>query len=296
MILTAIHCLCQANLGIYASFCLKNTIYYVDMVEQAVAQVIPNLGGQEAAVAGSQAVVFTATDRKLIEERGGRIDRNHSFLDVLKDRPLTPEVENEQTNIKPEIDLKELEGRKREHRQMLKHSPLYTVEEKVEIKNELPDNYEESQPLKPEPETAVLSQNAKIETPRIEEKKVKVKTVVAPENSKSDNPAQALNKLLQEQEQMHSVKSRVKEYHLKRLLTDNEREFRELSDAIRNESLAAVKPAGRAWLEAQLEKITLGAAQYKLRLLKSLQTMELDDEHKKAIKWLEKTIAKLSAA
>jgi hypothetical protein len=254
------------------------------------------MGGQEAAVAGSQAVVFTATDRKLIEERGGRIDRSHSFLDVLKDRPLTPEVENEQTNIKPEIDLKELEGRKRDHRQMLKHSALYTVEEKVEINGELPDDYEESRPLRPEPETPVLSQNAKTGTPTIEEKKVKVKTVVVPEDTKADNPTQVLDELNQEQKRMHTVKSRVKEYHLKRLLTDSEREFKELSEAIKQESLAAVKPAGRVWLEAQLAKITLGAAQYKLKLLRSLQSMELDNQHRKTIKWLEKTIAKLSPA
>jgi len=264
------------------------------MVEQVVAQIIPNMGGQEAAVAGSQAVVFTATDRKLIEERGGRIDRTHSFLDVLKDRPLTPEVENEETGIKPEIDLKELEGRQREHRQMLKHSALYTVEEKVEIKNELPDNYEESRPLKPEPETPVLSREVKTVPPKQKEKKVIVRTEVVPENSKSSNPAGALDKLLQEQKQMHSVKSRVKEYHLKRLLTDNEREFKELSEAIKLESLAAVKSSGRDWLEAQLEKITFGAAQYKLKLLKSLQAMEIDDQHRKTIKWLEKTIAHLS--
>lgn len=187
------------------------------MVEQVVAQIIPNMGGQEAAVAGSQAVVFTATDRKLIEERGGRIDRNVSFLDILKDRPLTPEVENEETNIKPEIDLKELEGRKRDHRQMLKHSTLYTVEEKVEIKNELPDNYEETRPLKPEPETPVLSREIKTDLPPQEEKKVKVKTVVVPENTKEDNPARAFDELSKEQKKLHTLKLRIKEYHLKRL-------------------------------------------------------------------------------
>ncbi|MEE8638702.1 MAG: hypothetical protein V3T21_06670, partial [Candidatus Margulisiibacteriota bacterium] len=135
------------------------------MAGQPIAPIIPNMGGQEAAVAGSSAVIFTATDKKVIEERSGRIDRNQSFIDVLKNRPLTPEVENEETNVKPQQDVRELEGRHREHQRMLKHSPLYTPREQVEITNELPDNYEEASTIVVEPETPTLSRERKNKTP-----------------------------------------------------------------------------------------------------------------------------------
>jgi len=255
------------------------------MAEQAVAPVVPNMGGQEAAIAGSQAIVFTATDRKIIEERGGKIDKTRSFLDVMKDKPLTPKVENEQTDVKPETDLKALEGRKRDHKRMLKHSALQVPREKVEIKNQLPDNYEESPSETSKPEPASLNDTNETQ-PQIK---------VIPENKEPQtSPAKVFDKLSGEQKNMKSMKTRVKEYHLKRLFTDKEEEFINLSTQIRQEALAAVKPEARSYFAPKLDKITLGTAQYKLNLLTSLEEMHLDEQHKNTIQWLKKVIASLS--
>ena len=263
------------------------------MVEQAIAPIIPNMGGQEAAVAGSSAVIFTATDKKIIEERSGRIDRNRSFIDIMKERPMTPEVENEETNVKPHQDIKELEDRSREHRRMLKHSALYVPQEQVEISNQLPDTYEEPHRLNFEPEE-------RTETPSPtglsrEDKKVRRETIALVKELKL-NPAEIFDKFELEQKELYSLVSRIKEHHLKRLLTEDQSEFKSLSEEIKKESLAAAKPEARAWLEAQLDKLTLHAAEYKLRLLKSLQSMEFNKPHKNNAKWLEKLVASLSPA
>ncbi|MBU0672015.1 MAG: hypothetical protein KJ732_03190 [Candidatus Margulisbacteria bacterium] len=265
-------------------------------MEQAIAGIIPNMGGQEAAVAGSQAVIFTATDRELIEERGGKIDKTKTFLEVLKKRPLTPEVENEQSDVKPEMNLHELEGRKNVHKKMLKHSALFNPQERVAITNKLPDEYEASQPVKLTTTVPPSSPQQKVEIAKQQEEKAQnTTTVVAAERSEA-RPAKDYDTLKQDQERLSTVKSLVQEYHLKRLFTDNEKEFHELSEKIKQESAAAVNPAARTWLYAQLTKITLGTARYKLKLLTALQDMDLDDHHKRSIKWLTKTIDQLAQA
>ncbi|KPJ64142.1 hypothetical protein AMJ44_13325 [candidate division WOR-1 bacterium DG_54_3] len=261
------------------------------MPGQPIVPIIPNMGGQEAAVAGSSAVIFTATDKKVIEERSGRIDRNRSFLEALKERPLTPEVENEETNVKPHQDIKELEGRHREHQRILKHSTLYVPREQVEIKNELPDAYEESKEvaLEPEKRALPLSPESKEETKIIE------KTVAIAKELKL-NPSEIFDKFALEQNDLYSLISRIKDLHLKRLLTENQSEFEGLTEEIRKGTLSSAKAEAQAWLEAQLDKLTLDAAEYKLNLLKSLQSMEFNPQRKKIVRWLRGTVARLPKA
>lgn len=250
------------------------------MPEQIIAPIIPNISGQEAAVAGSSAIIFTATDRKIIEERGGRIDRNLSFIDLLKDKPLTPEVENEETNVKPQQDIKELEGRYRKHRQMLKHSALYTPREQVKISNRLPDSYEEPKQIVMKSEDTTI--NSLLEETAAIAKELKL------------NPAEIFDKFALEQKELHSLICRIKELHLKRLLTDIQKEFESLTKEIEKETLSSAKPEAKPWLEAQLNKLTLDAAEYKLDLLKSLQSMDFNAQRKKNIKWLQEITARLS--
>jgi hypothetical protein len=249
------------------------------------------MGGQEAAVAGSSAVIFTATDKKVIEERGGRIDRNLSFLEALKERPLTPEVENEETNVKPHQDIKELEGRHREHQRILKHSTLYVPREQVEIKHELPDAYEESREivLEPEKKPRPLSPESKEETKVIE------KTVAIAKELKL-NPSEIFDKFALEQKELYHLISRIKDLHLKRLLTESQADFENLTEEIKKETLASAKAEAQTWLEAQLDKLTLDAAEYKLNLLKSLQSMEFNPQLKNTVRWLRKTVSRLPKA
>ena len=257
------------------------------------------MGGQEAAVAGSQGVVFTATDRKIIEERGGRTDRVRNFIDALKDRPLTPEVENEECNARPEQDIHELEGRYREHRRMLKHSALYVPEERVEINSELPDDYQETPPLAFEPETPILTQpSVPAPTPEPAAKKKIIKKTPAKNprtvEQAETKPAELFDKLNQEQEQKHAIRSKVRTLHLQRLFSNDEDEFKELTAAISRELIASTADSGRPYLEAKLQELTLGTALYKLKLLTSLESMEHDEHHQKTLKWLKKTISRLS--
>jgi hypothetical protein len=256
------------------------------MAQQVIAPVIPNIGNQEAAVAGSSAVVFTATDRKIIEERGGTIERGRSFIDLLKNQPLTPEVENEETNVKSHQDVTELEGRYREHRRMLKHSVLYNPQERVEINNELPDKYEEPAPVALEPDIEIT----RVEAAKINEAKKILDETVALVKELNFNPAELFDKLTLEQKELHSLICRVKDLHLKRLLTEKESEFKRLSEEIKAETLQAAKPEARAWLEAQMDKLGRDAAEYKLDLLRSLQSMEFKAQREKAQKWLKKII------
>jgi hypothetical protein len=264
------------------------------MTQQAVAQIIPNIGNQEAAAAGNSAVIFTATDRELIEQKSGKIDKNRSFIDLLKDKPLTAEIENEESNAKEHQDVKELEGRFRDHRRSLKHSPLYTPREEVEIKSELPDKYEESSPTTVEPKTPALSNRIeKEETVEIEAAKIKEEPAPAEKKSRPD-PGKVYDGISAEQKALHSMNHRIKVLHLKRLLSENENQFKTATQEIKEATLRPLPSPAKAYIEAKLNRLTFVTARYKLSLLKSLESLDHDPERRTFMKRLEKIIADLS--
>jgi len=259
---------------------------------------------QEAAIAGSQAVTFTATDRKVIEERsGGEVNKALSFLEVFSQKqPLSPKVENEQSTVKPRQDIKELEGRYKDHHSMLKHSTLIIPHERVEITGETPetllmkegrhtptpeqlpkiDDYEKQKEKRIEPET------------KAEEKtEIHLKTAAIAKELNL-NPSEIFDKFSLEQNELYSLVTRIKELHLKRLLCNTREEFTKLSEEIKKETLASARDEARTWLESQLSTLTRGAAQYKLSLLRSLKAMHYDDEKDENVKWLQEVVVKLS--
>jgi len=252
------------------------------MAEQAIYGINPNIGAQAEAVAGNQAAIFTATDRKLIEELGGEMNHNRTFIDVLKNKPLNTKVENEQSTVKPDIDIKELEGRVREHKQMLKHSVHHVPEERVEITNTPPDSYEEQKKETVEPSK---SDKVKIDTHK--------KTVAIVKELNLD-PSKIIDKFKLEQDQLLNLVSRIKDLHLKRLLTEDQKEFEAVSARIIRETTSAGREEAKNWLIGQLNKLAKDAAEYKLKLEKSMQAVDYSQKREEIIKWLEKTAAKLS--
>ncbi len=240
------------------------------MAEPIITPINPTPGSLNEAIAGSQAVIFTAADRKVIEERGGDFQGKGTFLDALAKKPLTPEVENAQTTDKPEQNLKEIEARYRDHKRRIKHATLYTSREHVDITGVTPDTVGSvDQPVMAE--TIALAKELKLD------------------------PAELFDKFALEQQELFSLISRIKELHLQRLLSESQREFAALSRRINQETLRAAKPEAKAWLEAQMNKLTLESANYKLKLLRSLQSLNFDAKHQASIKWLDQVIRKLPA-
>lgn len=242
------------------------------MVQQSVAPIIPNMSNQVEAVAGSSAIIFTATDRKIIEERTGEIDRKRSFKEIFQNKPLAPKVENEQTTIKPERNIKELEGRYRDHRQMLKHATATVPRERVEI----------SSP----PSTSSEKENKTVS----EGDNLHKETLAMVKELKLDH-AELHAKFSLDQKELFGLISRIKELHLKRLLSEDPREFKMLSEKIKTETLHFAKEEARTWVEARLDELTKGAAEYKLGILKSLQSIEPNRQREKNITAFQKSYA-----
>lgn len=254
------------------------------MINQPVASIVPNIGNQAEAIAGSSAAIFTATDRKLIEEISGGINKTRTFREIFGKKPLTAEVENEETPTKVEQNVKEIESRYEEHKSMLKNAAVKAPKEQVSINSspaEIPNSTlnpaetvsANTSPKENEgfhPEAAAIVQELKL------------------------NPAELFDKLSLEQNDLLSLVYRIKEIHLKRLLSETQKEFESLSNEIKKATLAASKPEARAWLKEQLDNLTLGSAKYKHRLLKSLQSLEFDEQREENIKWLEKVVARYS--
>lgn len=247
------------------------------MAQQVIAPIVPNLGRLEEAIAGSSSIVFTSTDRKIIKERAGEVDRARSFGEIFKEQTITPKVENEETTVKSEQDIKALESRYRDHQRMLENSPIAQPKDKIEVSDEPavipPPNMLKLGEAKPEisPEKAEISQ----------------KTAAIAQELKLD-PKEITTKFTLENEDLYSLVYRIKEHHLERILTNNRRDFMKMTEIIKKETLAAAKPEAKEWLEGELNKLTVAAAEYKLKLLGSLKTMGLNAGQSKNIKWLEK--------
>ncbi len=231
------------------------------MAEQAIQGINPNISMQAEGIAGSAAINFTGTERKIIEELGGKLDPKTSFKELFKNRPLNAKVENQETTIKRHQDINKMERQVVDHRKMLKDSPYLVPRERVEIKKELPDKFEESEkPLV----TVSDEDSASIENNKLHE------NTVAIVRELNLNPSEIMDKFNLEQKELLSLVSRIKDLHLKRLLTESEAEFNSVSDAIKKASLSSAKPEARAWLSSQLDKLTKEAAIYKLKLSKSI--------------------------
>jgi hypothetical protein len=254
------------------------------MEQPIIPPMIPTMGNLEAAAAGNSAVIFTAADRKIIEERSGELDRNRTFLDVFREKPLMAKVENEQTSVKPETDTKEIESRQKGYRAIIKNSALIPPpQERVEITGRLPDTYEEKDET---PSSVNMEENTKPTT------KTTALTAEAAAVARelNLNPSDIFDKFSLEQEELTSLIYRIKDLHLKRLLTEDEKEFSNLSRLIKEESLHSVKPEARPWFESQLDQLMAGAVKYKLGILDSLQVMAFDHHRDKMIGWLKKRL------
>ena len=256
------------------------------MAQQVIVPIMPNLGSQAEAMAGAQAVTFTATERQIIKERGGEVDRNGPFKELFSKGGLTNRVENEESTVNPEQATRALESRRREHGKMLRDSPMTAPREHVEISNGeieaaiIPPAVvikPAAQPTVSEPETSKISQET-----------------AALAKELNFKPSEIFDKFTLEQSELHNLIYRIKELHLKRLLCGSQKEFEEISLAIEKNTLASARPEAKDWLSEEVNKLKKSAAEYKLKLIKSLQSMRFDDERDKNVRWLEKTIAEYS--
>ncbi|MFA4884169.1 MAG: hypothetical protein WC601_00095 [Desulfotomaculaceae bacterium] len=283
----------------------KITLFYdkysriTAMAEPIRVPLIPAAGSTEAAMAGVQGIVFTATDRKLIEDRtGAEINKTSTFLEAMsKKQSITDRIEDEHSEVnshveigvKPPQDVKGLKRRIKDHDRIIKYSNITAPHERVEITG-----------ITPEAELAAeerpTTDPAKTATPPVDSQPhsemIAKTTAIAKELNL--NPAELFDKFALEQSQLFSLVAKIKDLHLKRLLAGSRAEFESFSDEIKRETLASVREEARDWLDHQLDGLTRGAAEYKLNLLKSLQSMHYDDRKNDSVQWLRKVIDKLA--
>ncbi len=255
------------------------------MADQSIAPINPNISGQKEAVAGNQSIAFTSTDRKLIEERGGEINKARSFKDIFNQKGLAAKVENEETTVEPglDVDIQELAKRKRDHAQMLSNSPVKAVRDKIDTSGgNLPPppadmNRGQDEEVKEDLETADIGK--------------KTAQIVKELNM---HPDDIVDKFHLDEKDLYNLVFKIKDLHLKRLLTNDRKEYLELTDIIKKETVAAAKPEAKEWIENRLNLLTLSSSQYKLKLLDSLKTMGWSDEQRESVKWLQQIADKYS--
>lgn len=253
------------------------------MAEPLINPIIPAPGSLNEATAASQGVIFTATDRKIIEERGGEVaDRKRSFLDIIAEGPLSAQVENDLSASNPEQNVVEIHDRFRDHNRMVRNAPIIRHKDKIEITNVTPDQVElqgEKPAVAPNVDPAVYE---KIQLQNETESIAKELNI---------NPSGLFNKFTLEQKELYNLIIRIKELHLQRLLCGTKGEFESLTEKIRAETLSAGRPEAHDWLESQLKALTKSAAEYKLKLIRSLQAMQYDEKQEEAAAWLEEIIS-----
>ncbi len=107
-------------------------------------------------------------------------------------------------------------------------------------------------------------------------------------------PAQRILALIAEAKRVAWLKTVVivKDLHLKRVFSTSKQEFEQLSKRIKDYTLRArklglrISREGVLWVEAQVENMALEAAEYKIKLLGSMQEMGFDKAREKDILWL----------
>lgn len=259
------------------------------MAQPGISPISPNPGNLESAIAASQAVVFTATDRKVIEERsGGEIRKSGSFLEAMfENQTITHKVENEQTTVHPPRNTTELASRIAENNHLMKRSTILHVKERVDISGS-DQELKLASDIQSEPPSEKI--NGSDSKPHSE---IIAKTAAIAKELNLD-PAELFDKFALEQSQLYSLVTKIKELHLKRLLSGNQLEFISLSEEIKLETLASAREEARDWLSRQLDGLTRVAAEYKLNLEKSLRLMHYEDKQDDSVHWLQKIIDKLA--
>jgi len=267
------------------------------MPDPVINPLASNMGMQGEAFAAASEITLTQTDRKMIEEMGGILEPRKPFIDVFKDKPLLPTVENQETTIKlPQQNAMAIASQFEQHRKMLKHSATPGHREHVTISSKAPDKLgEKKEEIPPAPLLEEKSGPPKEETAKpVDPEQHAVASEIARELNL--NPAELFDKFNLEQKELFSLVSRLRELHFKRLLCGTLQEFESLSKEILASSMRSAKPGEQAWLEKQLNRLALEAANYKLGIFNSLQNMEYNENRKKDIQWLETEVKKLSKA
>jgi len=268
------------------------------MADVPIAPLNPNLSNQAMGVAGSEAVIFTATDRKIIEDRtGAENDRTRSFLDVLfkkQDRPISPKVENEETIIRKGTELAQSGKYHRDDFNILEQvaTPLIP-KERVEIKAEINDKYGEPKHDR-NPSTDVLEIKNEDEISESEKEEAKEKTITLAKELKFD-PHELLKTFALEEKELLSLLTLIEDLYLKRLLSESKVEFDRFTELIKMATLPRAKPEAKVWWENMLDKLTIDSAKYKLNLAQSLESIHFNAHLERTIRWLKKTIERLSS-
>lgn len=234
---------------------------------QQVAPLIPNLGNQAEAMSGAQAMTFTATDRQLIKEIAGEVDKTKSFKEIFFRKDIAHRVENEQSSINPGQDIKVLESRQKAHEKMLENSSLRNPHELIQLSN----GKEQNETITGEEDRHSVSGQSS--QPAGQPKAMRQETASLVKELNLD-PSELFDKFKLDEEELHNLIYRIKELHLKRLLCANENEFSGLTEAIKQETLTSGRPEARVWLAAQLEELTLAAREYKKKLSEALKQFQ----------------------
>ncbi|MFH1541756.1 MAG: hypothetical protein ABIE84_01555 [bacterium] len=258
------------------------------MAENPINPIIPGQNYQAEAVAGNSAAIFSATDKEIIEKRSGKVDERNSFLDVLKNKPLMADVENEASTIPPETNIPDIQNRIKFSRRKLKHASFASPRDRLEITNTLPDDYAAAVDERPTSDEPIASAPAPAK-PEDKANKMSEKTAEIVRDLNL-NPNEVYNKFSLEQDKLHGLVTRIKELHLKRLFSETEAQFQQYTEAIKQETFASTRDEAKDWLESQLNKLTMHAAKYKLKLLESMEHLYTDKQKHARGEWLKEIV------
>lgn len=241
---------------------------------ESIRPVIVNMNATEQAIAGSSEAILTAADRDVIKRRSGELDTAKGFTDVVKemfDKSRT--VDRVETGEKEKVEQENFETRIKLEKRMIRTAPPYEAKEE------------------PPPPISIADLHVKEKKNIIDELEKTLRAGVVHKSVHDEDAKKG--------EWFASVLL-LKKLHLKRILCSSKKEFFALSRQIEKQTLKArklglsISAEGVNFVEARLENMALETANYKLKLLQSMQEMDRDSAREKDIHWLNLVIAKLS--
>jgi hypothetical protein len=244
--------------------------------------VIPRVGPQNDAMVTSQAVIYSATDRGQVKDQVNEVNRR-AIKEIFDQKNVSPKVENPATPITAQQIVTGIDTAQNQTYLLDLFSKFFKPQaKKSKLKEQL--DVKESKKGKEEEEKAVAAA-PQPPTGSMEEVEVHPETAALAKELNLDLEEIA-KKFKLSPEELHALIFRIRELHLKRLLCQNYSEFEQLSNEILHYTIMAAKPGAQSWLTEQMNRLTQDTAEYKIKLLQSLQALDYDYQRETSLKWL----------
>lgn len=240
-------------------------------------------------MATTSGIIYNAADRGLVKDQINEVNRR-TIKEIFDQQNIAPKVENQATPVRAQQIVTGIDTAQNQTYLLDFFAKFFKPSTR---KNKLKEKLDAKEAKKVKEEEKDTVSAPQPPTSSMEEAEVHPETAALAKDLNLDLEEIA-KKFKLSPEELHALIFRIRELHLKRLLCQSYSEFEQLSNEILNYTLMAAKPGAQSWLTEQMNNLTRETAEYKIKLMKSLQALDYDFQRENSLKWLSKISRQLA--